>query len=70
MNFEEAHALACARGAGTYIDPRTGYQVMTALALRARGHCCGVGCRHCPYSYENVPPAHRAALLRARQQRS
>nr|WP_298740556.1 DUF5522 domain-containing protein [uncultured Chitinophaga sp.] len=33
-----------------------------------RGHCCGNGCRHCPFDYENVPEQKRAALLAARWQ--
>jgi hypothetical protein len=44
-----AHAAAVARGHDCYPDPATGYAVMTAAALLARGTCCGLGCRHCPY---------------------
>jgi len=43
------HEEACANGSDTYIDPQTGYTVMTALFLRRRGWCCGQRCRHCPY---------------------
>ncbi len=32
-----------------YLDPDTGLFVLTAIALAARGRCCGEGCRHCPY---------------------
>lgn len=28
--------------------------VFTAHYHLKRGHCCGSGCRHCPYDYENV----------------
>ena len=42
-----------------YIDPVTGYQVMTSLALLKRGRCCGSGCRHCPYSHMNVSSCRR-----------
>ncbi|MDQ1461286.1 MAG: hypothetical protein QOI08_2770 [Actinomycetota bacterium] len=45
-----AHAEAIARGDETYVDPVTGYFVLTEATLRARGACCGSGCRHCPYS--------------------
>jgi hypothetical protein len=31
-----------------------GYFVLTEHFLRKRGHCCGSGCRHCPYGHENV----------------
>ena len=44
-----AHADALASGADTYVDPRTGYTVLTAAYLARRGHCCESGCRHCPY---------------------
>lgn len=47
---EELHDRAVARGEDYYFDPRTGLLVMTAPALRARGECCGSGCRHCPFS--------------------
>ena len=44
-----AHARAIERGHDTYRDPVTGYEVLTSVALTARGECCGSGCRHCPY---------------------
>ena len=44
-----AHEAALAAGADSYIDPRTGYFVMTATFLWDRGTCCDSGCRHCPY---------------------
>lgn len=44
-----AHSDAIARGEETYVDPVTGYFVLTEATLRARGTCCGSGCRHCPY---------------------
>jgi Family of unknown function (DUF5522) len=50
--FEEiirAHTEALGAGADTYVDPRTGYTVLTARFLARRGHCCESGCRHCPY---------------------
>ena len=31
-----------------------GFIVLTAKYHLDRGHCCGNGCRHCPYNYENV----------------
>ena len=54
-----AHAEAIARGEDGYIDPETGLFVMTADHLRARGRCCGSGCRHCPYSVEEQDAAGR-----------
>jgi hypothetical protein len=54
-----AHDGAVARGEPTYVDPRTGYLVMTSETLRDRGHCCGNGCRHCPYPAEEQRRAGR-----------
>ncbi|MCH9687917.1 MAG: hypothetical protein K0V04_41185 [Deltaproteobacteria bacterium] len=48
------HGRACEAGADTYVDPRTGYRVLTAVMLERRGECCGCGCRHCPYGHRNV----------------
>ena len=44
-----AHERAVAIGLSTYLDPITGYAVMTAAYLADRGYCCGQGCRHCPW---------------------
>ncbi len=44
-----AHAAALDAGEATYVDPITGYRVLTARTLAERGTCCGRGCRHCPY---------------------
>jgi hypothetical protein len=44
-----AHDAAVARGDDGYLDPHSGLFVLTAAYLRARGYCCGNGCRHCPY---------------------
>eukprot|EP00760_Papus_ankaliazontas_P004624 PhM_4_TR11997/c0_g1_i1/m.72931/K00798/MMAB, pduO; cob(I)alamin adenosyltransferase len=52
--MEELHKLACLRGEETYEDPVTGYVVFTAVAHKARGYCCGSGCRHCPFGHRNV----------------
>ena len=48
------------------IDARGGL-VFTAAYLLRRGHCCGSGCRHCPYDYANVPEPRRAALQATRR---
>jgi diphthamide synthase (EF-2-diphthine--ammonia ligase)/ABC-type Fe3+-hydroxamate transport system substrate-binding protein len=52
--FAQAHEKACQAGKRTYEDPETGYLVFTELEHKNRGYCCGSGCRHCPYSHENV----------------
>ena len=61
--WRAAHDAACAQGAATYADPRTGYQVFTRVGLEALGECCGAGCRHCPYAHANVKGAHRAQRI-------
>mmetsp|Transcript_27303 Transcript_27303/g.33759 ORF Transcript_27303/g.33759 Transcript_27303/m.33759 type:complete len:720 (+) Transcript_27303:20-2179(+) len=53
-DFVTAHDEACRNGQTHYEDPETGYQVMTELAHKKRGKCCGSGCRHYPYNHENV----------------
>lgn len=42
-----------------------GYIVLTEKYHLEKGYCCGNGCRHCPYNYENVPEPKRSDLLRA-----
>jgi hypothetical protein len=54
-SIEQLHRLACDQGSDTYIDPASGYQVMTSKALLKQGRCCGNSCRHCPYGHINVP---------------
>ncbi len=44
-----AHGRALETGAASYRDPATGWSVLTASWLAARGTCCRQGCRHCPY---------------------
>eukprot|EP00756_Hemistasia_phaeocysticola_P005715 Hpha_TRINITY_DN13465_c0_g2::TRINITY_DN13465_c0_g2_i1::g.130825::m.130825/K00798/MMAB, pduO; cob(I)alamin adenosyltransferase len=57
--IEELHRTACEAGDETYTDPSTGFTVFTRVAHMRRGHCCGSGCRHCPYEHFNTP-ANRA----------
>lgn len=54
VGFSRLHDKACRAGKTTYADPETGYSVFTEIAHKNRGWCCGSGCRHCPYSHENV----------------
>ena len=58
--FHQLHSIACAKKELTYIDPSTGYHVLTSVAHERRGKCCGNVCRHCPFNHANVPPEHRA----------
>ena len=59
------HAEAVSQGRESYVDPDTGYRVITELGHLRRGKCCGCGCRHCPFEYESVPEALRAARAQA-----
>lgn len=54
-----AHDIAERRGKPGYIDPSTGLLVLTSAYLLERGHCCGAGCRHCPYGPEEQKRAGR-----------
>ncbi|MBI3234046.1 MAG: hypothetical protein HYZ42_08390 [Bacteroidetes bacterium] len=40
-----------------------GLMVFTEEWHLKRGHCCGSGCRHCPYNYEKVPEYLKVKLL-------
>jgi hypothetical protein len=39
-----------------------GYIVLTEKYHLQKGFCCGNGCRHCPYDFENVPEPKRSDL--------
>lgn len=52
--WQKCNETACQAGNTHYVDPSTGYRVFSELGLRARGKCCGCGCRHCPYNHANV----------------
>ncbi|MBN9379197.1 MAG: hypothetical protein J0H74_00445 [Chitinophagaceae bacterium] len=43
-----------------------GLMVLTEKYHRERGYCCGNGCRHCPFGYQNVPEPRRSKLLAER----
>jgi len=40
--------------------------VLTSSYHLKRERCCGKGCVHCPYNYENVPEPKRTRLLKER----
>ncbi|XP_037681027.1 uncharacterized protein C1orf53 homolog [Choloepus didactylus] len=54
LRIAELHSAACAAGQLNYVDPATGFVVLTQLAHLQRGECCGSACRHCPYGQANV----------------
>jgi hypothetical protein len=43
-----------------------GFVVLTEKYHLEKGYCCGNGCLHCPYDYENVPGQKKAELIKAR----
>ncbi len=43
-----------------------GLVVFTSGYHLKRGKCCGTGCLHCPYEYENVPEPKRGQLIKGR----
>ncbi|MBI3137197.1 MAG: hypothetical protein HYZ15_01290 [Sphingobacteriales bacterium] len=46
-----------------YYFNETGLVVLTEQYHLEKGYCCGNGCLHCPYQYENVPEPGRSVLL-------
>ena len=44
-----------------------GYMVLTEKYHLEKGHCCGYGCRHCPYDFDCVPEPKRSNLLDKRE---
>jgi Family of unknown function (DUF5522) len=46
-----------------YYYNEQGYVVLTEKYHLQKGFCCGNGCRHCPYNFENVPEPKRSELL-------
>ena len=67
-DYTAIHQQAVQLGQALYLDPATGLWVMTAVGLQARGHCCGQGCRHCPYvgtAQEHPGRRHHAQTVRA-----
>ena len=63
MNKTEVlHQAACLRKQNGYHDPNTGFFVLTEYYLSQRGHCCGAGCRHCPYDAEEQRRAGREII--------
>ena len=64
-DIEQLHLSSVMNGEETYKDPKTGYQVFTAIAHNRRGFCCGSGCRHCPYGHHNVGKPEEVKKARA-----
>ncbi|HEY0434794.1 MAG TPA: DUF5522 domain-containing protein [Chitinophagaceae bacterium] len=47
-----------------------GLFVLTEKYHLRKGYCCGMGCLHCPYDYENVPEPKKSILLKKRKKES
>jgi hypothetical protein len=41
---------------------KEGYVVLTEKFHLDKGYCCGNGCMHCPYNFDNVPEPKRSKL--------
>lgn len=52
--YHQINKLETKKQKETYIDPETGYIVITTFGHLKRGSCCGNKCRHCPYNHVNV----------------
>jgi hypothetical protein len=46
-----------------YYYNEQGFIVLTEKYHLQKGFCCGNGCRHCPYGYQNVSEPKRSELL-------
>jgi hypothetical protein len=56
-------------GIDFYIN-NDGYIVLTEKYHLDKGFCCGMGCTHCPYNYENVSEPRRSVLLSLKSKQS
>jgi Family of unknown function (DUF5522) len=45
-----------------YYINEDGFVVLTEKYHLEKGYCCGNGCLHCPYQYENVTEPKRSEL--------
>ena len=53
-------------GVHYYIN-EDGYVVLTEQYHLECGYCCGNGCLHCPYDFDNVPEPKRTELKEKRE---
>lgn len=53
---------AIKEGIDFYYD-ENGYMVLTEHYHLNKGYCCGYGCKHCPYHFDNVPEPKKSQLL-------
>lgn len=50
-----------------YYYEESGNMVLTSKYHLEKGYCCGYGCRHCPYDFENVPEPRCTLLQKERK---
>lgn len=50
-----------------YYINEEGYVVLTEKYHLDRGYCCGNGCLHCPFDYENVPEPRRSEMKKEKK---
>jgi Family of unknown function (DUF5522) len=50
-----------------YYINEDGFIVFTEQYHLQRGYCCGNGCKHCPYEYENVSEPKKTYLLKQKE---
>ena len=43
-----------------------GFVVLTERHHLARGYCCGMACKHCPFDFSGVPEPKRSEALQKR----
>ncbi|MFZ1312217.1 MAG: DUF5522 domain-containing protein [Chitinophagaceae bacterium] len=53
-------------GTHYYINEE-GFVVLTEQYHLEKGYCCGNGCKHCPYEYENVPEPKKSILQQEKE---
>jgi hypothetical protein len=56
-------------GTDYYINA-DGFVVLTEKYHREKGYCCGMGCLHCPYNFENVPEPRKSELQKANKEKN
>ena len=53
-----------------YYFNEDGYVVLTEQYHLEKGYCCGNGCKHCPYQYENVTEPRRTELISDKEKKT
>lgn len=43
-----------------------GFVVLTGRHHLARGYCCGMACKHCPFEFDSVPEPQRSDAIARR----